>query len=113
MKIDKPQKKLGFDPERCERTYLKAVEVFQQEKPTTGEIVVALSNLTYTLGASIEGYTDKGPNLETLQKEYYTNPGKVGISLMLQGLTLASWYNSYQDQVLESIEKRLSDSEEK
>ena len=97
MKIEKPKKVLGFDPEKCNKIYEELVTIFQKYKPTIGEVLISYGNLGYTLGASIDGYKDKGPSLEELSKLYYSNP-TIGISLMLSGLTTTSWYEEYSNQ---------------
>ena len=112
-KIKKPEKRLDFNPRKCEQIYEELVKVFQKKKPTVAEILVALSNLTYTLGASIEGYKGSGPGLEDLQKIYYSEPGKVGIAMMLQGFTMATWYDDYKQQVLENIKEKTTNNEQK
>lgn len=100
MKIEKEiQKTLAFDPEKVNNCYSDLVEVFQKYKLRIGEILIAYGNLGYTLGASIEGYTEKGPNSEELKKAYYTKPTP-GVGLMLQGLTVSSWYDTYSNQKL-------------
>ena len=60
MKIDKdPKPRLKFDPEKVSDVYEKLVEVFQDAKLTTGEILIAYGNLGYTLGASIQGLVEE------------------------------------------------------
>lgn len=105
VKIEKPKKQIDFDVEKCEKIYEELVKVFQENKPTINEIILALSNLTYTLGASIEGYKKKGPSFEDLQKLFYSNP-TIGIAIMLQGLTMGTWFEQYQTQLLENIEEK-------
>jgi len=107
--------RLAFDEEKVSDTYGKIVEVFQEAGLTTGEILVTLSNLGYTLGASIAGYTGKGPSHADLQKLYATmsqdsgDPHeKMGIALMLQSMTVASWYEDYEQLVLD-----IKDTKEK
>ena len=80
-----------FDMKKVETLYASCIEAFQLLNPNIGEILVALGNLEYALGASIEGYTDKGPSLEDLEKIYMANPGKIGISLMMQGANTTMW----------------------
>ncbi len=95
MKIDNEiQKTLAFDPEKVEQCYAEIVEVFRKYKLRVGEILIAYGNLGYTLGASIEGYAEKGPGAEELKKLYYTRPTP-GLGLMLQGLTITAWYDMY------------------
>jgi hypothetical protein len=96
MTAEKPKKTLSFDPERCNDLYEALVEVFQEHKPTVGEIIIAYGNLGYTLGASIGGYPDKGPSIEALEKLYYEKPGDLAIALMMQGLTVTTWYRDWE-----------------
>ena len=99
MKIDKPDKTLEFDPSKVNQAYEELVAVFQKYKLGVGEILIAYGNLGYTLGASIDGHAEQGPNTEELQKLYYSNP-TVGVAMMLSGLTITSWYETYSNQKL-------------
>lgn len=103
-KVKEAKSELGFDAKRCERAYERLLTVFQEERLSVGEIIIALGNLTYALGASIDGYGDKGPTVEQLEKLYYTNPS-VGVAMMIQGLTIASWYEQYRQQVLDNTKE--------
>ena len=96
MEVKKPDKTLEFDPERCNEMFEELVEVFQKHRPTVGEIIVAYGNLGYTLGASVNNYKGKGPGIEQLKELYYKNPGDIGIALMLQGLTVTTWYGDWE-----------------
>jgi len=93
--------KLEFDPDKVNRVYEKLVNIFQEEKLSVGEIIIAYGNLGYTLGASIEGYDGEGPSLEELTKKYYSDP-TLGIALMIQGITVTSWYSSWEKQQIEN-----------
>ncbi len=94
------KKKLKFDPEACTKLYEDLVKVFQEHKPTVGEIIIALGNLQYSVGASIGGYNnEKGPGIEELQKLYYSNPS-VDVALMIQGLQTTTWFDDYQEMQL-------------
>ena len=90
-------KKLEFDPEKVNRVFERLVDIFQEEKLTVGEIIIAYGNLGYTLGASVAGYTDKGPSMEELNKMYYSQPS-LGVALMIQGMTVTSWYGEWEKQ---------------
>ncbi len=106
MKVEKDIKKtLAFNPEKCNNLYTELVEVFQKIKPTIGEIIIAVGNLLYTVGASIEKYPEKGPSFEELKKLYYMNPKKIGLAMMMQGLTMTTWFQSYEAQQLEKVDK--------
>lgn len=63
----------------------------------TGEIIIALGNLEYTLGASIDGYKGKGPGIEKLKELYYSSPS-VGVAMMLNGITVTSWYEGLKQK---------------
>ena len=98
MQIKKDLKTtLEFDPEACNALYEDLVKVYQKHKPTVGSILINYGNLGYTLGASIQGYKDEGPSVEELNKMYYSNPS-LGIALMLQGVTIVSWFSSWEEQ---------------
>ena len=112
MKIEKPKKTLDFDPESCNDLYIKLVEVFQEAKPTIGEILIAYGNLGYTLGASIGRYSEKGPSFEELNELYYKEPGRLDIAMMLQGLTICSWYEDWEQiQTSQDTTKEGKDNE--
>jgi len=97
MDVKKPKdKKLGFDPERCNNLYEELVEVFQKHRPTVGEIIVAMGNLCYTLGASI-GKFKKGPSFEEAKKLYYMDPKRVDLAMMMQGFTMTTWYGDWEE----------------
>ena len=99
--LKRPNQTLSFDPDKCSDLYQELVEVFQKYKPTVGELLIAYSNLGYTLGASIGGYKDKGPSMEELEKLYYSQPS-LDVALMLQAMTVGSWYDEWEKQVLEN-----------
>lgn len=106
MKVKKDIKKtLAFDPEKCNDLYTGLVEVFQKHKPSVGEIIIATGNLIYALGASIEKYPEKGPSFEELKKLYYMNPSKIGLAMMMQGLTMTTWWSDWEKVSLENIDK--------
>ena len=94
-KTESEEKRLEFNLEKVSDTHEKIIEVFQEAKLTVGEILVLYGNLGYTLGASIEGFKDKGPAIEELQKKYYTSPSP-GIALMLQGAEITTWYGDWE-----------------
>lgn len=100
---------LQFDPDKVERIYEETLEVYQKHKPTTGEILIALSNLTYALGASIGNYDGKGPSLEELKQIYYQKPGRIDVAVMLQGMTMATWYDDWVKLRLESNQDKEGD----
>lgn len=100
IKINKqPEMKLNFDTERCNTILNELMAVFQKHQPTTGETCVVLGNLSYSLGASIGGFDGKGPNPEELKHLYYTEPN-LAIAMMLNGLTVTTWYSDWEKQQL-------------
>ena len=110
MKIIKPKKKLNFDPERCNDVLVELVEVFQKHKPTVGEIILALGNLCYTLGASIGKHSQPGPSVAEIQKLYYEHPERIDIALMAQGTLLSSWFGDWEE--LQTKDKKDTKEEE-
>jgi hypothetical protein len=66
------------------------VEVLQKYHFKVNDLLLLYSNLSYTLGASIDGYKEKGPSPDELEKLYYTNP-TVGIALMMTGINASVW----------------------
>lgn len=110
MKIEKEiEKTLAFDPEKVDQCYKELVEVFRKHKLRVGEILIAYGNLGYTLGASVEGYGEKGPGLKELERLYYTQ-ASAGLGLMLSGLTISSWYDTYTDtKVADNTEKDIQE----
>lgn len=103
------QKKLEFDPDKVNRVYEKLVEIFQEEKLTVGEIIIAYGNLGYTLGASIEGYHEKGPSPEELEKLYYSHP-TLGVALMVQAMTVTGWYEQWEKQQVNKVQDTKGES---
>lgn len=93
-----------INEERCNAALAELIAVFQKYQPTVGELLLLYGNLGYSLGASIGGLQGKGPNAEELKKLYYTQPGRLDVALMLEGLTVTSW--------LEDWEKLQSTTEE-
>lgn len=106
MKVDKEvEKKLEFDPEKVSDLHDKILEMLQDARPTVGELIILYGNLGYALGASIDGYTEKGPSPEELEKLYYSNP-TIGVAMMLQGMTVSSWYEDWEKIKLQSQDKK-------
>ena len=93
VKIETPEKAKNFDPEEAQGAFEDLVKVFQERRLTIAEIIIVLGNLSYTLGASIEGFKEEGPSAEELQRMYYSDPS-VGTGLMMTGITICSWYSS-------------------
>ena len=96
--IDKnPKKTLEFNPEKCTNLLDDLIRVFQQHRPTVGELLVVYGNLGYSLGAGVEGYESTGPDIKELQQKYYSNP-TVGVALMLQGIEVTNWYQDHEQK---------------
>lgn len=110
MEILTAEKKLGFDPDKAAALLEELIEVFQRHKPTVGEIVTVSSNLIYTLGASIGSFGEKGPGIEELKRLYYSERGRMDVALMLQGLTMATWYIDWEQQVIADNIDKTSDT---
>ncbi len=109
MKIENDiQKTLAFDPDKVEQALSDLIDVFQKHKLRVGEILIAYGNLGYLLGAAAEGYVGKGPGVEELKQSYYTKPTP-GVGLMLQGLTISSWYDQYANIKIEEDKDKDKD----
>lgn len=83
------------DEKKVEKTIEKLHNVFNKANLNTQEIIIAYGNLGYHLGASLAGFTDKGPDMETLKKLYYADP-TVDVGLMLQGLLITTWEKDFE-----------------
>jgi hypothetical protein len=99
--FEKVKKSLAFDPEKTEKLYEDLVKLFAERRPTVGEILIAYGNLGYALGASIGGFSGEGPGVDELKELYYSNPGRLDIALMLQGLLITTWYDDWERNQLE------------
>lgn len=113
MEIIIPKKKLGFDPNKAAALLEELIKTFQKHKPTVGEIITVSSNLLYTLGASIGEFGKKGPSIEELKKLYYEQPGRMDVALMLQGLTMATWFQDWEKLRIQDNNKLGEDNESK
>lgn len=101
MEIQQPKKTLAFDPDKASTLLEEIIEAFQRHRPSVGEIITVTSNLLYSLGASISPTYDmeigeKGPSIEELNKLYYSEPGRIDVAMMLQGLTMSTWYQDWE-----------------
>jgi hypothetical protein len=94
---------MDVDDKKISACHADLIDMFHKHKLNIGEILITYGNLGYTLGASIDGHTGKGPTEEELKKAYYTNP-TVGVGLMLQGIEVTGWYNQLV-QLLKDKEK--------
>lgn len=103
--MSEKKKRLAFDEKKASQTLGQLIEVFQENRLTTGEIIIVCSNLLYTLGASIGSYDEKGPGLEELKQLYYTEPGRPDVAMMLQGMTMATWYEDWVNLQIQDTHK--------
>ena len=74
------------------------LEVIQEsgEALTIPFLLEVYASLGYAIGASIAGgQADSGPDMQTLQKAYYTNP-TIDVCLMLQSLLMLAWKEDLQ-----------------
>lgn len=79
-------------------TLVDQVHNWINENPLTiPELILFYGNLGYHLGASIAGFNNTGPTLEELQKAYYADP-TVDVGLMLQGLLITTWEESFRQK---------------
>lgn len=82
------------DEKKVEKVIEKLHKIINKSKPNIAEIILIYGNLGYHLGASLAGFEDEGPNIETLRQEYYRNP-TVDVGLMLQGLMITAWEDGF------------------
>lgn len=85
------------DDQKLDKVIQKLHKVINKADLNVTEIILAYGNLGYHLGASMAGFEDKGPDLETLKREYYLNP-TIDVGLMLQGLMITGWENSFEQK---------------
>jgi hypothetical protein len=64
------------------------ISTLQLVKLSQRDLILVISNLLYSVGASIEGYDGMGPSVSEVLKKYYSDPGQIGIALMAQGLQM-------------------------
>ena len=103
IKVTKADKTPAINPKKVEKVYIKLIEAFKETKLTVPEIILAYSNLGYSLGASIGGYKDgKGPSVQDLQKAYATNP-TIDVALMLDALTVGTWVDDLEKKYEEVL----------
>ena len=93
------------DTDKIQNCLTQMIDLLESERLNVGELILLLSNLQYLVGASIEGHVNgKGPGLEELKKLYLTNP-TVGVNMMLAGMTMSTWYDTYMEHVKNIKEK--------
>jgi uncharacterized protein YejL (UPF0352 family) len=110
MKVkDDLEKTLQFDPDKCNEMLSELMAIFQKHQPTVGEILTVYGNLGYSLGASIGGYQGKGPSPEELKQMYYEKPGRVDVALMLEGLTVTTWFEDWEKKQLTKVNQETKE----
>jgi len=87
----------SLDLQKVEQTIKKLHAVFNKANLNTQELLLAYGNLGYHLGASLAGFTDKGPDIDTLKKLYYADP-TVDVGLMIQGLMITAWEQDFNQK---------------
>lgn len=97
---------------KIDKAYTELVKVFNKHKLTVPEILIAYGNLGYTLGASIGGYTDKGPSAKDLELMYATKP-TIDVALMLQGMTTTLWVDDLNKTMEDIIKQNNKEKGEK
>lgn len=107
MKVSKVENDSDVSTSRVNKLYSDLVGCFNKNKANVKEILLAYGNLGYTLGASIEGYKDKGPSAEELNLLYATKP-TVGVALMIQGLQTTLWVDDLNKKIEEINEDNRS-----
>ena len=94
----------NFNPEKVEKCLGQMVDLLGVEKLTVGELIILISNLQYSIGASIDGYEEKGPSLDKLRDMYYQDP-TLGTALMLNAATISTWYDDWQEAIKKKEDK--------
>lgn len=92
----------------------KILNTFKKYNLTVEEIILIYSNVGYSIGASLEGYKDKGPSPEKVQRKIYEDR-TIGYALMAQSLMMnGEWLpHLEQDQVGDEIPTISMTSKEK
>lgn len=82
--------------------------VLQKHKFSTRELIILMSNVLFSIGASIAGYKAKAPSGDVLRKLYYQNPKNPGLALMCQGEVMSTWYEDlpYAEELTPEPEKQ-------
>ena len=108
----------SIDDKKVEKALKKLHRIFNRHKLSVPEIVVAYGNLGYHLGAAMAGFSDgKGPDYNTLQREYFSDP-TVDVGLMIQGLMITAWEETIQKKpklsnLAERYKKQKENEEDK
>jgi len=105
--------KKDIDETKVAKLVSQVIKLINKNQLSIQEMIVAYGNLGYHLGASIAGFTDKGPNIEELKREYYSNP-TVDVGLMIQGLLITDWEEDFrQNPKLSSFANQTIKKEKK
>ena len=94
--------------DKVDRVLSLVLKTLNREKLTERELLMLLSTLGYSIGASMEGFTDNGPSEKKLEQQYYESPTP-GVGLMLQSLLLSTWINDIKPEE-QSDDKRKNRS---
>lgn len=86
---------MKVNEKKVEKVIEKLHKIINKSGLNVPEIVLTYGNLGYHLGASMAGFQYKGPDLETLKREYYLNP-TVDVGLMIQGLMITGWEDGFK-----------------
>jgi hypothetical protein len=84
----------NVDEKKVEKVIQKLHAVFNKANLNPQEIIITYGNLGYHLGASLAGFQNTGPDIETLKKLYYADP-TIDVGLMLQGLLITTWEQDF------------------
>lgn len=96
MKLDQVENTQHADTEKISKCLSELIQLIGNNNFSVAELLLLYGNLGLQLGGSIEG--GNIPSIEELQKMYYSNPS-TGVALMLTGLTVTSWFDSYLEQM--------------
>jgi len=98
------------EQENANQALQELLDVLRKRNLRTQDLVVVYGNLGYALGASIEGVDQStgGPSMQELQEQYYTEP-TLGVSLMLQGYLVTSWYSQVNDMIVDLPKENKDD----
>lgn len=77
-----------IDEEKVNVVLTRLIEAFQDPKLNRLEILLALSNLLFTIGASIKDYKDPIPSVNEILQQFMTTPHDLGLALMAQGIEM-------------------------
>jgi hypothetical protein len=99
---------MSIREELASETLEELIEVFNKFSLNNQEIIIVLSNLGYTLGASMCGYEGKGPSPIQVQQMYMEHPQHPGIALMMQSILMNHTWNETIEQAKDELENNRS-----